>query len=207
LIIQPIVEGHGEVAAVPILLRALQAVANCYQFQIGHPIRQKRSQLINESGLRKAVQLGKATPDCVAILVLLDADDDPPCLLGPQMLQWARSEANPIPCELILAHHEYEAWFLASVESLRGRCGISMNATSHPTPEGIRDAKGAIQDRMMHGAAYSPTAHQPSLTAGIELPKVHQACRSFRKFVKAFGEICRAAGANFPEWPPAEWSI
>jgi hypothetical protein len=204
--IQPIVEGHGEVAAVPVLLRRLQDVALNYSFGVSHPIRRKRSELVNEAKLRISVQLAKATPECMGILILLDADDDLACIVAPQLLAWARSEAGEIPCEVVLANREYEAWFLASLESLRGCCGISPGANSSARPEGIRDAKGAVQAQMTPGAAYSPTAHQAALTARIDLPKVHQVCSSFQKLVRAFNGICASAGVKLPdEWPPQEW--
>jgi hypothetical protein len=205
--IQPIVEGHGEVAALPILLRRLQDAAVNYEFRIGHPIRKKRSDLVIEAKLRTAVQLAKGTPDCVGILILLDADDDAACTKGPQLLNWARTEAGKIPCEVVLANREYEAWFLASMESLRGRSGVSGTATSHATPEDVRDAKGAVQAQMTRGVAYSPTAHQPSLTAAMDLSQVHLSCRSFQKLVRAFSAFCVSAGIVLPaEWPPADWN-
>jgi hypothetical protein len=206
--IQPIVEGHGEVAAFPILLRRLQDAAAVYDFGIGHPIRRKRSELVIETKLRTAIQLAKGTPDCIGILILLDADDDAACTKGPQLLRWARAEAGEIPCEVVLANREYEAWFLASMESLRRRCGIPGTATSHATPENVRDAKGAVQAQMVPGAAYSPTAHQPSLTAAMDLAQAHLACQSFQKLVRAFSAFCISAGIALPaEWPPPDWVI
>jgi hypothetical protein len=189
------------------LLRRLQDAAANYDFGIGHPIRRKRSELVIEAKLRVAIQLAMGAADCIGILILLDADDDAACTMGPQLLTWARSEAGETPCEVVLANREYEAWFLASIESLRGRCGISPTATSHATPENVRDAKGAVQAQMSPGSAYSPTAHQPSLTAGIDLAQVHVTCRSFQKLVRAFTSFCVAAEIALPaQWPPADWN-
>src|SRR5258706_9813210 len=47
-----------------------------------------------------------------------------------------------MPCEVVLLNRENKAWFLASMESLRGSCGISMRATSHPLPEYIPAGPG-----------------------------------------------------------------
>lgn len=204
--IQPIVEGHGEVSAVPVLLRRLRDAAHAYTFRVNHPIRRKRSELVEELKLRTSVQLARATPECAGILIMLDADDDLACLIGPQLLNWARAEARGIPCEIVVANREYEAWFLGSLESLRGSCGIAPSAISSPHPENIRDAKGAVQAHMTPGVPYSPTAHQASLTAKIDFRKVYQACPSFQKLVRAFTAICLSAGHGMPEqWPPADW--
>ena len=158
-------------SALPVLLRRLQDAARVYSFGVNHPIRRKRSELVEEAKLRISVQLARATPDCMGILIVLDADDDLACLIGPQLLNWARAEARGVPCEVVVANREYEAWFLASLESLRGSCGIAPTATSSARPENIRDAKGAVQAQMTPGSPYSPTAHQAALTARIELAK------------------------------------
>jgi hypothetical protein len=49
--IQPIVEGHGEVSAVPVLLRRLRDEAAAYRLEVNPPIRKPRSQLTNEQKL------------------------------------------------------------------------------------------------------------------------------------------------------------
>ena len=41
----PIVEGHGEVAAVPVLLRRIAKRLNAYDVQVGKPIRCQRHNL------------------------------------------------------------------------------------------------------------------------------------------------------------------
>ena len=62
--IQPIVEGHGEVPAVPVLLRKLAALMAVPFVQVGAPIRSKRSQLAREDGMRQAVAIARAQPGC-----------------------------------------------------------------------------------------------------------------------------------------------
>ena len=44
--IQPIVEGHGEVGAVPVLLRRFLQDADLFDVKVGNPIRCKRSQIV-----------------------------------------------------------------------------------------------------------------------------------------------------------------
>ena len=66
--IQPIVEGHGEVAALPELLRRLIAEAQTWNVSIGQPIRKHRSQLVRETEVKKAVRLALLQPECRAVL-------------------------------------------------------------------------------------------------------------------------------------------
>lgn len=57
--IQPIVEGHGEVPAVPILLRKLAGLMEIPFVQVGSPIRRPKSALLKEGELKRAVTLAR----------------------------------------------------------------------------------------------------------------------------------------------------
>ena len=204
--IQPIVEGHGEVQAVPVLLRRLIDQASAYEIEVGRPIRQKQSQLLREESLRTAVRLARMQRDCGAILILFEQEDDCPKELGPRLCQWAQSEARDVPCTVVLAHREYESWFLASMESLRGKRGIRNNAMSHPTPETVRDAKGAVGERMESDYRYSETTDQPALSALFDMKATYIRSRSFRHLVKVFGDVLeRMRGIPLDNWPPRAW--
>lgn len=206
MILQPIVEGQGEEKAVPVLLRRLVGSAQAWDIQIARPHRRKRSQLVDESQLRKAVQVAKLTPDCGAILVILDADDDCPKELAPRLAAWATDEARPLPCEVVLANREYEAWLLAGVAPLKGHHRVRPDAPFHDEPESPRDAKGQIESLLMPGTTYMPTVDQAPLTAGFDLADAFRACRSFRKLTKSFGVVLDAAHARPESWPPADWT-
>ena len=72
MLIQPIVEGHGEVAAFPVLLRRLVEEAQVWSVGIGRPIRRSRYQLVQKAEVELAVRLALLQPDCAAILILFD---------------------------------------------------------------------------------------------------------------------------------------
>ena len=76
--IQPIVEGHGEVSALPVLLRRFRDEAEVWDVDIGRPIRRPRSRLVQEEELRQAVRLALLQPDCGAVLILFDGESDSP---------------------------------------------------------------------------------------------------------------------------------
>ena len=205
--IQPIVEGHGEMEAVPALLRRLLAEGQVTGVQVGKPIKRPRNQLVREEPLARIVRFALLRPECGAVLIILDGDTDCPKTLGPVLQRWAEAAAGEVPCAVVLAHREYEAWFLASIETLRGNIAILSDATSHPSPESPRDAKGELDLRMPHGASYSPTVDQASLTALLDLESAYRHCRSFRKLVSAFGELTARAGVGPAVWPPAAWIL
>ena len=203
--IQPIVEGHGDVKAFPVLLRRLVDEARAWDVDIGRPIRRPRHALVEESGVRQAVQLALVQPGCRAVLILVDGDADCPAHLGPTVQDWATTAAAGAPCGVVLAQKEYEAWFLASVESLRGYRSIRIDAEPHGDPERPRGAKAQLEARMEHGASYVETADQPAFSAKFSLSAAYRRSRSFRKLADSFGGLVRAMGHDLAAWPPPGW--
>lgn len=203
--IQPIVEGHGDVAALPVLLRRLQGVAGVYGFGIGRPIRRPASDLRNKDRFQQGIKLALAQEDCAAILVLFDSEDDCPAELGPQLLTWSREVTGSIRCDVVLAHREYETWFLAAIESLRGYCGVRNDAESMANPERRRGAKEALENQMVSGRSYSESTDQPRLSNTFDMKASFARSRSFRKLVLTFGAQVQAIGLPLPEWPPHDW--
>jgi hypothetical protein len=205
VIIQPIVEGQGDVDAVPVLLRRLRDEAQAWGLEVAKPHRRPRTLLVKREPLQSAVRVAGLTPDCAGILVIFDADDDCPKALAQELEKWAQEAAGERPCAVVLANREYEAWLLASIETLRGKAGILPEAVSHPDPESPRDAKGELEQRMPQGASYSPSVDQAPLTAHLDLESAYRRCRSFRKLVSAFGVLAEAAGVAPAVWPPVGW--
>ena len=202
-----IVEGHGEVTAAPVLLRRLLwECAQSHGVGIGSPvIRRTQSQLTREVGVGNAVRLALAQPDCAAVLVLFDGEDHCPVELAAKVRLWAKTAAGQIPCEVVIAYREYETWFLAALESLRGQCHIANDASAPANPELKRDAKGALEEFMPSGASYAPTIHQQKLSAVFDMSLAHRRNRSFRKLTKAVGDLLQQLGQPLPNWPPAGW--
>ena len=204
--IQPIVEGHGDVAALPVLLRRLVNEAGVAGVSVGRPIRRPRSRLVEEAGVTQAVRLALAQPECGAVLILFDGDSGCPANLGPTVQGWAADAAAGTPCRVVLAHREYEAWFLAAIESLRGQRGVRVDAKPHPAPERPRGAKAQLEARMRPGATYLETTDQPALSAMFSFPAAYGRCRSFRKLADSFANLVRAMGHDIRVWPPPAWT-
>jgi hypothetical protein len=199
--IQPIVEGHGEVSAVPVLLRAIAQRMAVHYVEVASPIRRPRSKLVQQESLVQAVELARIQLGCQAILILLDADDDCPKTFVSDLQGWAQHAAHPIPCAVVLANREYEGWFLSCIESLRGCRGILETSVSEVTPEGIRGAKAALEDKMKPGRKYLETTDQAALSALADWEIVYGACRSFRKFVKETKRLLAECNLQPAAWP------
>lgn len=186
--IQPIVEGQGEEKAFPILLRRLIPELGCYVDVGGAPFRSKRTEMVREADFKRAVQIAAFKPNACALLVLFDADDDCASTHVPNMARWAREVAPQLPSAVVMARREYEAWFLAAIESLRGQRRIHLEASYPDDPEQVRAAKGVVSRFMPPNTPYAETADQPALSALFDLGTAYRRASSFRKLVK---ELCR----------------
>lgn len=181
-IIASIVEGDGEVAALPVLLRRIgEWLSPNIGMVLSPPIRVRRDRFLNrDNEFRRNLLLAAAKcGDSGWILILLDADDDCPSELGELLLQRAQEHVPHRRISVVLANREYEAWFLASADSLHGRRGFSFDNPQNFEPERPRDAKGWMKDRMVKG--YRPTTDQPAFSALMDLNLARQNSRSFRK--------------------------
>jgi hypothetical protein len=90
-----------------------------------------------------------------------------------------------VPIAVILAKLEYEAWFLAAAESLRGRRNLPMDLASPEDPESIRGAKEWLTKQMPAGQSYTATEDQAAFTHIFEM----NAARRAASFDKCFRDI------------------
>jgi hypothetical protein len=180
----PVVEGHGEVRALPILLRRIGQRIDPERFiDVRQPIRGHRSKLTRRSEAERFLQLAvqKLGHEKGSVLVLIDADDDCAATLGPELVQVCQDLRPGLPVSVVLAVMEYEAWFLAAAQSLRGCRGLPDDLDPPDSPESFRDAKGWIQSRRIDGLAYGETTDQPALTAIFDLDQARATSASFDK--------------------------
>ena len=202
--IAAIVEGDGEVEAVPVLLRRYAELAG-WSGRIFVPsvIRQPASRLLKPGELERIVELAArklAGPG--GIFVLLDCEDDCPATLGPTVLARVRQARSDLPTALVLAHREYEAWFLGSAPSIAGRRRLPNGLQPHPAPESIRGCKAWLSDQMPQGTAYNEVADQPALTAVFDLDAAKSACPSFDKCHREVTALLQRVAAITPGFQP-----
>jgi hypothetical protein len=177
-----VVEGHGDLKATPILFRRIAYdIDPSVPLDVQQPIRKPRSSLVRTPGeLERAVELAalKARPRG-GVFVLLDSDDDCPAEVAPRLLARAESAGMKLPVFVILPQREFEGWFLAAAETIRGKRGLPDDLAPPQNPEEIRGAKGWLRERM-RGHVYSETIDQPALTAIFDLNQA-RAAKSFDK--------------------------
>ena len=179
-ILVPLVEGHGEVEAVPILLRRLLERDQRFDVAIARPFRVKRHRIVKDGELERSLTQAFRSRSANAALVLLDADDDCPVELAGTLGIRARNAAFE-HVAVVCACREFEAWFLAAKSSLRGRCNIRQEAECVDDAEQIRDAKGRLTSNMDGSRRYLEVDDQPRLAAAFDLDLAETRSRSFRK--------------------------
>ena len=140
-----------------------------------------------------------------AVLVVLDADDA--CLasaarrpgpLGPALLDRARGVAGDVHVSVVIAHREFEAWFLADFPSLRERRIVRSDARLPDglwhNPESRRGCKEVLAEVLSGG--YRPARDQLRVTDALSMgSRMRDQSRSYRKFHEEMGRIARLGGA------------
>jgi len=193
LVVAPIVEGHGEVAAVPELLRRIWfELVGGYHIQVLRPIREHRASLFRnvDGAFERAIRLarGKLASESAAdtsalILAILDADKDLPCLEAPRLTAIAQPQIHQVNFACVFALPEYESWFVAAAASLNDCLTLKENDLLPINPEAPRRGKGWIEARF-NGPKYSESLDQVRLTAKMDLLECRRNCPSFDKLCR-----------------------
>lgn len=184
-----IVEGHGEVEALPVLLnRIARSTKFAGVLHVNPPIRVKSGSFLNDQDyFRKHVTLAtaKAAEGDGSVLILLDCEDGCPGTLGPDLLRKAQAVRANVDIFVVLAYREYETWFITAARSIRGLRGLPHDLDPPQAAESGRDAKGWLSSRM--NVAYDPVIHQLEFTRKFDL----QEARANRSFDRMYCRIHR----------------
>ncbi|MFP2910469.1 hypothetical protein ACLESD_36620 [Pyxidicoccus sp. 3LFB2] len=190
-----IVEGHGELDAVPTLCVRVLAHLELYDWFVDPaPIRQKRSALVDarkptprpcrEEEVIKAMELARRRSRSVdAVLLLCDEDDDCAATWGPHATGVMQRLGNGAA---VMAVHEYETWLLLN------RTDEELSAAGVHVPVTGRGAKAKLEKLIPN---YSPTVHQVVETRDIDVAFLRTRSRSFDKLVHSIAALCGAPGS------------
>jgi hypothetical protein len=191
-----VVEGHGDGHAALNLVNRLWIDLHLPPFHWAEPIRGRN--LHQERGVQKAGELIRSKPDAGAFLLIRDEDDACPKGQGPLAAAWLRSLKLPFPSAIVLAHREFEAFFLPCIARMAGRKivgphglerdGLLPNTTFEGDPESIRGVKEWLSNHMPKGRAYKPTVDQLPLARLVDF----QMLRATRCSLPCFGSLERA---------------
>lgn len=207
----PVVEGDGEVEAVPVLLRRLlEEEYQVYDWQV---IRPKNAHgcgnLSQPNGIERFVEFALLEPECDGVLVLIDGDavhslsaaerpaDDCSPALAKLLARRVQAIRPRKPVVVVVARWEYEAWFLASVETIAGKeikglPGLTIGSRYEGDVESLPSPKGWIEARFPPGRKYSETRDQAPMTRMLDFDMAEARSRSFRRLKNALKQILDA---------------
>jgi hypothetical protein len=190
--IASIVEGDGEVPALPKLLHRIAAELGVPSLLTPTPMRFPRTKITIVGGIERAVAAGALrVSGRGGVLVLLDADDDCPAEYAPILLARARAARPDKQVAVVLANREFEAWFLAAAPSLAGQFGFPAEFSRPENAETPRDCKGLLTKARPRGQPYKETVDQAPLTSAFDLKMAREHSNSFDKFYR---EVSRLLG-------------
>ena len=170
----PIVEGFGDMEAVPLLVRRLLHEVHL-RFDIDVLPAQRRGEWPKVKREFERFYLSARIEDA-PILWVLDFDCSE-CIDHIHERGWALAEANRIDptgqLELVFMIKEFESVFLWEGTALRHAFPeLRSNLALPENPEQIRDAKGWVTSALPKGRAYKPTADQARIAARLPLEEV-----------------------------------
>ncbi|MBA4420606.1 MAG: hypothetical protein C0391_05615 [Anaerolinea sp.] len=188
--IVPIVEGPGDIEAVPELLRRiLYDLYHVYDWEIAHPLKANNLTTLRNN-VNSFITYAHRIPGCGAVLILLDLDDGCPKIEALSLANEIRHTYHfTYPTCVVLAHCEYESWFLASLDTIAGNCDIPEGLSSSSLAENRRGAKECLTRLMPPGIAYKETYHQVRMTQFIDLNLAQTRSRSFRRLCHAISQL------------------
>jgi Domain of unknown function (DUF4276) len=188
-----VVEGQGEVQALPNLTRRIcNQLFNKFSVRMTQPVRVTKSQLIRHGELERAIRLALINNQSRGpVLVMLDADDDCPAVLGPKLKSRALAVIQSQNFSISIPKCEFEAWFLAAAASLSGTRGLRNGLTPPSDPEAIRGAKQWLSRNMAAGHKYSPSVDQAAMVSRMDLAAA-MTCRSFERLCREIKRLVTA---------------
>ena len=196
--IVPIVEGPGEVEAIPILLWKLLREQGRYDIQIETPQNAHGcGNLTTPGGLERFVQNAWTKRDCGAVLVLVDADEQCPIEMAANFSRRISAIGVRFPVVVVAAKCEYEAWFLASLETIAGvpldnGYGLPAGLVYLEEAEERIGVKGWLTRQFPKDRIYKETLDQAAMTRLLDPERVRQRSRSFRRLCHALEEAVKA---------------
>jgi hypothetical protein len=197
-----VVEGHGDGQAALNLVTRLAKDLELSGLHWADPIRGRN--LHQERGVQKAAELVRRKGDATALLLLRDEDDGCPKDLAPVAAGWLRNLSLPFPAAVVLAHREFEAFFLPCVARMAGqklvgpggveRPGLVPGSVFNGDPQSVRGVKEWLSKHMPVGRAYKPTLDQLALARMVDF-RVLRVCNPplpcFGSLERALRFLCR----------------
>lgn len=184
IVLAPIVEGHGEVSAVPALLSRLS-----HRIRVAPPVRMNRNEMDNADKLSRYTRVAASNiqaNEAGLVILFLDADSDCPSEIGPQLLRTLR-DATTRACAVVVIVHEFESWIVGG----------------HPAIDEARpDTAGAPKERLRSSfGRYKPSLEQKRLITEIDMDRLAERSASFSRLQRIVRETLARNAPRADEKP------
>jgi hypothetical protein len=188
-----IVEGHGEDEAIRGLLERIWYEYLGGDFIQIEPWRSKQSKILNPASLAEIIQAAESrlhdtlrNDFQLLILMMTDTDGKPencPKELSVNLIEWARKACSRTQTQLgcVLPNVEFETWFVAGADSLRGFNGFPEDLVKPTEPEKKKLGKKWVKRNLAE--KYIETRDQPRFVSKLDIAECYAASRSFKKLV------------------------
>lgn len=183
--ILPIVEGDGDVKAVPILVRRILHAHGFYGIDLLPA--QKRGDLPKVKGAFDNY-FNAALKWNAPILWVMDFDcKDCECVAHESQALYQQASQIRLgwPFKVVFIPKEFETLFLAEQQAARGVLGIAPDYQFPNNPEQIRDAKQTLSRALPSGRAYKEMVHQEKIAAQLDIAVLRETSSCFRHFEDA----------------------
>jgi hypothetical protein len=199
-----IVEGHGEVLAIPRLchriLRELigsrpdwlldEKAIRIPRSRIVHPASASKHRSNVGSDLERALRSATLRARTRGVLVTCDADDDCPATWLSGLPPEIQGRHGVLRVRGVMACREYESWLIASWPRAARERVRAVTPDEKP-----RDAKRALGVLFPD---YRPVLHQLELTQSMDLRAAWSVSDSFDKLVRSLAELVGTAPPRRP---------
>ncbi|MFO0866149.1 MAG: DUF4276 family protein [Gemmataceae bacterium] len=189
-----IVEGHGDSAAIRLLLERIwyeelggefiKVVPwRATQGEIRHPDLSRR---VFEAASIK-LHANRTNEDRRLLLILMDSEgEECPLEAAPEYIRRANVVRSDMEVACVLANPMFETWFAAAADSLRGINGLPQDLEKPEDPEGNQLGKRWVKASLCR--KYKERHDQPAFVRSMSLSECRASSRSFRKL---FDELKR----------------
>jgi len=173
-----------------------------YDIQVATPKNAHgRSNLIKANGIERFVRHAWKEPNCGAIFILVDAEDDCPKSIAKDFVARIDQMGVLFPVLIVCANRMYENWFFASLETILEKHMLwpsdkIAGITIPDDVELIASAKSRINSYFPKGRAYKETQDQESMTYILDFDLAKRRSRSFRRLCHALEEALEAIDQN-----------
>lgn len=203
--IELIVEGHGDVTSLPLLLRNISFHKGFYNFSFPHPMRfGEFNAMVKRDKFSNFVQYLNSDDTIDAIIVACDADDVCPVKARQALLERIASTVHGIkkPISILLFNREYEALFLSQIDVISEKTGMlditeAQGKKIISSSDKVRDAKGCL-DALVPDLNYKEARDQEKFTAMLDMNILGDRHRAGRRAANILERLNGGEGDELP---------